>query len=82
MMARVTLGHTGRSVRNPPILIGSALKILVAGILIRVIIPLFIHDYYVLWIAISQLLWILAFAIFLGVCGGMLLRPRADGQPG
>lgn len=37
---------------------------------------------YGLWIAISQLSWILAFGIFLLLFLPILVAPRIDGQPG
>lgn len=39
-------------------------------------------DNYVLWIGLSQVLWILAFAIFCWVYAPMLIRPRVDGRYG
>jgi uncharacterized protein involved in response to NO len=82
MMARVTLGHTGRSVQHPPALFGRALAVLLAGTVVRVLLPLLDAAHYPLWIALSQLLWLLAFAILLVVFLPMWLGPRIDGQPG
>ncbi len=81
MMARVTLGHTGRSLDAPPA-VGQALVILLAGTLVRVVLPLFDASHYSLWVGLSQLLWMLAFTLLLLAYLPMWLRPRIDGQPG
>lgn len=82
MMARVTLGHTGRNVQQPPKTVAIALFILLAGAVFRVIVPLLVSEPYRMWVAISQLLWIIAFLIFLISYLPMLIKPRADGQFG
>ena len=82
MMARVTLGHTGRNVQKPPSTVPIALAVLVLGAVVRVIVPLLVSKHYLMWVAISQLLWIAAFLIFLVSYLPMLIRPRVDGQPG
>lgn len=82
MMARVTLGHTGRNITSPPrssaALFGLALGALVA----RVLGPLSGIGDYVFWMGAAQVLWILAFAGFAVVFGPMLISPRVDGRPG
>ena len=82
MMARVTLGHTGRNVQNPPGAMTWAFVALIAGAVVRVILPLIAADYYLIWIAVSQVLWITAFLIFVVVYAPMLIKPRIDGQFG
>ena len=82
MMARVTLGHTGRNVQQPPKTVPIALLILIAGTVFRVIVPLLISDAYRMWVAISQILWIAAFLLFLISYLPMLTKPRVDGQFG
>ena len=44
--------------------------------------PLLDASRYTLWMGLSQLLWILAFSLFLATFLRMLYQPRADGQPG
>ncbi|MGB1885112.1 MAG: NnrS family protein, partial [Gammaproteobacteria bacterium] len=44
--ARVTLGHTGRSVLAPRRLIGLALGLLVAAALVRIALPIVAPDNY------------------------------------
>ena len=82
MMARVTLGHTGRNVQKPPPTIPIALAMLILSAVARVIVPLFVSEPYLLWVAISQILWIAAFLIFLISYLPMLVNPRVDGQFG
>ena len=82
MMARVTLGHTGRNVQTPPKTLPIILIILIIGALFRVIAPLIAENYYVLWVATSQILWIVAFLMFLIIYFPMLVKPRVDGQFG
>ncbi|MEZ5541339.1 MAG: NnrS family protein [Pseudomonadota bacterium] len=82
MMVRVTLGHTGRSVQRPPALFAPALYILLAGAVLRVLLPLVAAAHYPWWIGLSQLCWLAAFSLVLACCLPLWLRPRVDGQPG
>ena len=80
MIARVTLGHTGRSIFNPPRGTGFLLAILVLGATIRVFTPLISTEYYRAIIITSQTLWMLTFTGFTLLVGKMLISPRIDGQ--
>lgn len=82
MMARVTLGHTGRSVHNPSRSVTLLLAIIIAAAIIRVVLPLIAAHYYAVWVLAAQLLWIAAFFIFVIVHWSMLTQPRVDGQSG
>jgi len=82
MMSRVSLGHTGRSVFEPPVAVFWSLLILTLAAVVRVIFPLFNMDLYVYWISISQLMWIVAFAVFVYVYAPMFLSARVDGKDG
>ena len=82
MMARVTLGHTGRNILEPPAAVVWMFGLLVIGSVVRVALPFFDVAHYVLWMGVSQVLWILAFSLFLWVFLPMLFRPRTDGQFG
>ena len=82
MMSRVILGHTGRNVFEPPAVLFWCFALLVAGAIVRVLLPLLALNLYSYWIGISQLLWILAFTVFLFVFAPMLLSPRVDGRDG
>jgi len=82
MMSRVTLGHTGRNVQQPPRGLSIAFMLLLASAFVRVILPLLFADQYSSWIAISQILWIAGFGMFIILFIPMLIKPRIDGQPG
>jgi uncharacterized protein involved in response to NO len=82
MMARVVLGHTGRNVFDPPKIVNPMLVLLAAGSVVRVFLPLLNETHYIWWLAISQSLWLAAFAIFLWLYAPMLVRSRVDGKPG
>jgi uncharacterized protein involved in response to NO len=81
MLARVTLGHTGRDMRASTATSLAFLTINLAA-LVRVFPPLLWPGHYSLWLGIAGGLWVLAFALFLGIYGPMLARPRVDGRPG
>lgn len=82
MMARVSLGHTGRNVFSPPKLITPLFILMVLATVARVAMPVLLPDLYTIWIMVSVTLWVLASVIFLGIYGTILIRPRADGKPG
>ena len=82
MMARVSVGHTGRSIRTPPSSTGVMIGVLILGALIRVIFPLLGTEHYRTIIITSQALWILAFTGFILLFSKMLILSRPDGQAG
>ena len=82
MMARVTLGHSGRNVFDPPAVDSWIFLLLFVGAVIRVIPPLLDATHYGLWIGLSQLFWIGAFTLFFSVHLPMLWGPRVDGRFG
>ena len=82
MMARVTLGHTGRNILEPPATVSWIFGLVVVGSIVRVVLPLLDASQYTLWMVLSQLLWILAFSLFLATFLRMLYQPRIDGQFG
>lgn len=77
-MSRVTLGHTGRNVFAPPKVVFSIFTVLLAGAVVRVFFPIIDSGNYMLWIAVSQILWILSFLIFAIVFLPMLWKPRME----
>ncbi len=81
MVTRVTLGHTGRNMQASTATLVAFLAVNLAA-LTRVVPPLLWPNQYPLWLGLSGALWILAFGIFLGVYGPMLIGPRVDGRPG
>lgn len=82
MMSRVTLGHTGRNVFEPPKMLFHMFVLLITGALFRVIVPIIDMSHYRIWIGVSQVLWICAFGLFTVISLPMLFRPRVDGRPG
>ncbi len=82
MMARVTLGHTGRNVFSPPSVLLPIFLLLAAGAVVRVVLPLLAAGQYDLWIGLSQLLWAAAFAGMVVLYLPMLIKVRIDGRPG
>jgi uncharacterized protein involved in response to NO len=81
MMARVSLGHTGRLLEPPPVMRYAFLAINLAA-LVRVALPLFFPTAYAQGMTVSGLIWVAAFGLFVVVYAPMLLRPRVDGKPG
>lgn len=81
MMARVTLGHTGRDMQIDRVMITSFIVINIA-VVVRVIAPMFFPDYYLQFIHVSAWLWIGAFVIFLVVYTPMWIYSRVDGREG
>lgn len=82
MMARVTLGHTGRDLSRPPAMLVWMFVLLLVGSLLRIVMPLIFPMGTASWIAGSQILWILAFSLFVFVYAPMLIRARIDGRRG
>ncbi len=82
MMARVTLGHTGRNVAEPPSLVSVIFGLLLIGTLVRVVAAGLFPQFYALWILMAQFIWIAAFALFVWLYAPMLIKPRVDGRYG
>lgn len=74
MMARVSLGHTGRPVDKPPSALAWIFTFIVAAACMRVIMPMIDFQHYSLWIFISQLLWLCAFSGFVAVYFSVLTQ--------
>ncbi len=77
MMARVSLGHTGRPLQ-PPRAVVWGLALLQLAAFVRVLLALF-------WVAglwLSGLLFVVAFILFVVSYGPLLCKPRIDGHPG
>lgn len=80
MISRVTLGHTGRPLQ-PPSLIAPAYLMVLAGALIRAIVPNIAPG--AAWaIALAGILWVLGYGIYFYFYAPMLVTTRADGRPG
>lgn len=79
MMARVSLGHTGRNIHQPPNAVKMIFILMIASALIRVLMPILYQDNYMTLVLISQLAWILSFALFVVAYTSILIKPRVDG---
>jgi len=81
MMARVTLGHTGREMHATRLTVLAFVLINIAALL-RSPAALIAPDHYRDWLLAAGLCWIAAFALFTAIYGPMLVAPRVDGKPG
>lgn len=80
MMARVSLGHTGRKLEPPKsVILGFGLVILSA--LCRIFANL-LPSFYPQLLGLAVILWLLAFSAFVIYYGPLLCKARADGRPG
>ncbi len=79
MMTRVSLGHTGRSIHQPPKTVNIMYGLMVLAFVSRVLLPLADMSHYLLWIMIAQGTWIACFVLFCISYLPMLARPRPDG---
>lgn len=81
MMARVSLGHTGR-----PLTVGPAMAVAFALVnfaaLLRGLLPILHPQWLSEFVTVSGILWSAAFAIFVIVYMPILTQPRIDGRPG
>ncbi len=82
MMSRVSLGHTGRNIQSPPAVLTLSFVLLVLGGVCRVFLPIIDMNHYVTWILLSQILWSVAYLIFVIAYARILIKPRIDGQFG
>ncbi len=82
MMTRVTLGHTGRNVNQPPAYHTLLLCLLLLATVTRVLLPLIWPEHYATWLTLSQFLWITAYAVFVATFAPMLIKKRIDGHFG
>lgn len=81
MMARVSLGHTGRLLEPAPVMTRAFVLINLAALL-RVALPLAFPGVYAQSMLAAGLAWVVAFAMFVVVYAAVLMRPRVDGKPG
>jgi uncharacterized protein involved in response to NO len=81
MMSRVSLGHTGRTLKaSQAITIGFVLLNL--GVFIRVFLPIASANLYSSAVTISTFCWLAAFSLFIFVYLPILISSRIDGKPG
>ena len=82
MMTRVAWGHTGRLMAEPPRSVAGMFALVILSAVVRVFLPLILPESYIIWIAISQILWVLAFGWYLIIYTPVLISPRPDGKAG
>jgi uncharacterized protein involved in response to NO len=82
MMARVSLGHTGRNIHQPPRIVTYAFGLLIVAAVLRSIFPILAGEYYLFWVVFSYVCWVLAFAMFVVKYYLILIKPRIDGISG
>ncbi|MEL3925084.1 NnrS family protein [Aeromonas enteropelogenes] len=81
MIARVSLGHSGRALQVGR-RIRSAFVLIIVAALLRVLVPLLWPAYTLHSWNLSGLAWSLAYGLFVWVYVPILTSPRADGRPG
>ncbi|NQZ52843.1 MAG: NnrS family protein [Piscirickettsiaceae bacterium] len=82
MIARISLGHTGRNINQPPKILKWVFLSLFLGAIVRVVMPIILPSAYLYLIGVSQVLWIVAFVGFLSHYFMIFVQPRVDGEPG
>jgi uncharacterized protein involved in response to NO len=80
VIARVSLGHTGRPLILPKGMVLAFVAIQIAAV-VRVLTAFDVIPWYP-GIGTSALLWMIAYGMFLALYTKMLSSPRADGRPG
>jgi len=78
MMSRVSLGHTGNNVYNPPRAVAYALLAILLSAIARVVLPHFSLWTYESLIGFSQALWIVAFLLFIAIYAPILTRTKSS----
>lgn len=76
MIARVSLGHTGRNINKPPKTVTFAFMCLILSAIVRIVSPMVFPEIYAQSIALSGILWVIAFILFLSSYTKYLLSPR------
>ena len=82
MMARISLGHTGRNVNQPPAAVAVVFLLVLIAACLRVLGPLLLPDAYAIWIKLGQISWSAGFLLFVFVYFQILISARADGMRG
>ncbi|MDC1287220.1 NnrS family protein [Gammaproteobacteria bacterium] len=81
VMSRVALGHTGRELAAPRLIVIAYYLITIAALL-RVFGPMLYAQAWQFWMIASGLSWSSAFILFILVYAPILCRQRADGRAG
>ena len=78
MMSRVAIGHTGRDISKPHVLVKVAFALLVLCAIVRVLLPIAVPGLTMDWMRVSFVLWLGAFLSFLWVYVPIFFQPRVD----
>jgi len=81
MMARVSLGHTGRAMKASNT-IALAFVLLNVAALFRVLLPALLPDWYGSFLTLSIYCWLAAFSLFVFIYTPILSSVRVDGKEG
>jgi len=81
MMARVSLGHTGRAMRASNVMALAFVLINLAA-LFRILLPIVLPEWYSNLLSISIYCWLAAFSLFVFYYNPILSTPRIDGKQG
>jgi len=81
MMARVSLGHTGRTLSPKPVM-NLAFLCLVLAAPVRALLIMAVPELALISFQLSAGLWILGYGIFVACYAKMLCSARVDGHPG
>jgi len=81
MIARVSLGHTGRML-TPSFSMSIAFVSILLSALIRAVMPWIRPEYMLKAYDMSATLWLMAFGLFVINYAPLLLKARVDGRPG
>lgn len=79
MMARVSLGHTGRNIHTPPRSVVWIFSLVMFATLSRVLLPIVLPELYRLSVMLAASGWIAAFTLFTIIFWAILSQPRIDG---
>ena len=79
MMARVSLGHSGRDIRRPPRTVGWAAGALGVAAIVRIFVTMAAPARYAAAIAVAQAFWIAAFLLFLASFTPVFFSRNLDG---
>jgi len=82
MMARVSLGHTGRNIHTPPRSVVWVFGLVIFATVSRVLLPIVLPEYYRLSVMLAASGWMAAFGLFCITYWPILSKPRIDGSPG
>lgn len=81
MIARVSLGHSGRPLQPHP-LMSLAFALVLLAALLRVALAALWPQWLMYWYVLAGVLWVLGFVTYVVVYWSVLTTPRADGRPG